>query len=155
MCNITSSIKYQKLFLFFKTSRKCGFHGCPNQGIRLCPPCQSIAYCSEICQRKDWVTHRHACIFFHVVPKKDNPSHKIVVAARNLSAGTLIVEESSAIIGPKYVSDTSPVCLSCCCIISEDIRKCMKCSWPVCSVSCEMVSFLNWRWLHAIFFTSY
>lgn len=39
----------------------CVCHATPSQ-IKRCSRCHISLYCSTLCQRRDWATHRHSCI---------------------------------------------------------------------------------------------
>jgi hypothetical protein len=40
-------------------SRRCQV--CQNETIKLCGSCDIAYYCSEACQRSDWLSHKHIC----------------------------------------------------------------------------------------------
>ena len=39
----------------------CGAKGCPNEGKFRCARCKKVFYCSAVCQRKDWPSHKPNC----------------------------------------------------------------------------------------------
>lgn len=48
--------------------------------LRWCSGCYTSQYCSEICQNRHWVVHKHLC---KVVPKEDGPCSLKVLAHTN------------------------------------------------------------------------
>ncbi|ODM99115.1 Protein msta, isoform A [Orchesella cincta] len=113
---------------------------CSSIATKCCTGCREIHYCSQEHQKQDWKVHKKQCSPFILKTSPEFGRH--FVAARKLKGTTLILEELPVFCAPRGMIDDfeTPLCLSCCIVMnveSEGARKCSKCGWPVCSLTCE------------------
>jgi hypothetical protein len=45
-------------------SLNCYHPDCENNGRYLCSGCRSVRYCSDVCQRADWKSHKSGCVAY-------------------------------------------------------------------------------------------
>ncbi|CAL8111039.1 unnamed protein product [Orchesella dallaii] len=114
---------------------------CSSFATKCCTGCRDIHYCSQEHQKQDWTRHKMQCSPF--ILKTSTVFGRHFVASRKLKGTSLILEELPAFCAPRGMVDDfeTPLCLSCCSVINElpidQVGKCSKCGWPVCSLMCE------------------
>lgn len=108
---------------------------CNKAADKLCSACRTVSYCSAEHQKQHWKKeHKHNCRVWAV--KTNDIMGRYVVAARDLPAGTIIMDEEALAYGPKQ--DTLPICLGCHKRVDGKYF-CSKCWFPMCSKECEEV----------------
>lgn len=111
------------------------FDGCAVCNVpaaQRCANCQAVRYCSKAHQRAHWKNvHKSACRPYAIATSPVFGRHW--VAARNISAGEVLLEERPLVVGPK--AGSSPVCLTC--YAPANGRGCSACGWPACGPRCE------------------
>ncbi len=110
---------------------------CAEPAKAKCAGCFRVAYCSAKHQKSDWKAHKLKCCPFRLEKDAEKPElGRFVVAARDIKAGEVIIEEQPVTVGPKQF--TVPVCLGCYRdLFEEDSVWCSKCGWPLCSSDCQ------------------
>jgi len=112
--------------------------GCPvchQKAEKVCSGCHSVWYCSSNHQKDHWKSHKKTCRPYIV--KRNEQYGRYLVAARDLPQGTIIMTEGPLAFGPKR--STYPVCLGCHKKVDGSYR-CSKCTFPLCDLQCENVS---------------
>lgn len=110
---------------------RCGQCGSP-ASLR-CGGCSVVHYCSKEHQRQHWPAHKAQCWPFTLTTDPD--VGRQLVASRNLPEGHLVMREAPVALGPTATS--FPICLGCHSPIrEEDLTRCPRCSWPLCSHQC-------------------
>lgn len=111
---------------------------CNNAADKTCSACHSVSYCSLEHQRKDWKEHKKSCRIY--VIKKNDVLGRYVVAARDIPAGTVIMDDHPVAYGPKQ--NTRPICLGCYKLVNGSYR-CTKCQLPLCGKACQEVMMMT------------
>lgn len=110
---------------------------CKKTASKICSGCRSVSYCSVEHQKQHWKKeHKHSCRMWAV--KTNDVMGRYVVAARDIPAGTILMDEDALVIGPKQ--NTIPVCLGCYAKVDGSYF-CSHCFFPMCSEDCEKVKF--------------
>lgn len=109
---------------------------CEKVATKICSGCKKVSYCSVEHQKKDWKSHKSSCRNY--VLKKNDVMGRYIVAAKDIPAGTIIMDEPALMIGPKQ--DSLPICLGCHKKV-DGTYSCSKCTLPVCNAQCEQVKF--------------
>lgn len=111
---------------------------CNKLADKLCSACRSVSYCSVEHQKQHWKKeHKNNCRIWTV--KTSDVMGRYVVAARDIPAGTVLMDEEALAIGPKQ--ETLPVCLGCHKRV-DGTYFCSKCWFPLCGKECEKVILL-------------
>ncbi|CAG7817876.1 unnamed protein product [Allacma fusca] len=105
---------------------------CSKKADKTCSACHSVSYCSSDHQKRHWKEHKKTCRIYLV--KKNDVFGRYLVAARDITAGTIILNDAPLAYGPKQ--NTRPICLGCYKIL-DGTYTCSKCHLPMCSLSCE------------------
>ncbi len=50
---------------------------CNTSDAKRCGVCHSASYCSQACQKADWLLHKIICKSFTALPERPSPSHKL------------------------------------------------------------------------------
>ena len=125
-------------------SNTCGV--CGKSAEKRCSVCQGVYYCSQAHQKEDWKEHKKTCRQYIIMTNEKYGRY--IVAARDITPGTILMTESAIMIGPKQ--NTLPVCLGCHKSLKRSgrgsgsgIHYCSKCSFPMCGATCEKVSVVS------------
>lgn len=112
------------------TENACAVCGAP--AAHRCANCKTAQYCGRTHQRAHWKDgHKDACRPYAVAECPELGRHW--VAARDIAAGEVLLEERPLVAGPKAGSPA--VCLAC---YAPGARAaCSACGWPVCGPECE------------------
>lgn len=115
---------------------------CNSSANQRCAVCKVVHYCGKDHQRQHWKVHKSECLCYQVVTS--NKLGRYMIAARNISAGEVILKEAPIVYGPKLAC--YPLCLGCHRQLKgtspdDDTPKsfyyCKKCNWPMCAPRCE------------------
>ncbi|XP_017782905.1 PREDICTED: protein msta [Nicrophorus vespilloides] len=106
---------------------------CKNPSEQSCSLCNEVFYCSKDHQRQDWKNHKPKCAPYKIVTSLRLGRH--LVATRDIPQNAIIMKKFPLLIAPKMAS--FPVCLGCHKRLQNDFHECPKCSWPLCSKTCE------------------
>lgn len=115
---------------------------CNGPANHRCAVCKNIHYCGKDHQRQHWKIHKSDCSCYQVVAS--DKLGRYMIAARNISAGEVILKESPIVFGPKLAS--YPLCLGCHRRLKgsspddetpKSFYYCKKCNWPMCAPRCE------------------
>ncbi|VVC43205.1 Zinc finger, MYND-type [Cinara cedri] len=107
---------------------------CGGPAAQRCANCRAARYCGRAHQRAHWKDgHKAACHPYVVLTSPALGRHW--VAARDIKAGEVLLEERPLVVGPK--AGSPPVCLACYAPVTDG-RTCSACGWPVCGARCEM-----------------
>lgn len=105
---------------------------CGRPAAQRCANCATTRYCGRAHQRAHWKDgHKTACHPYAVTASPELGRHW--VAARDIAAGEVLLEERPLVVGPK--AGSPPVCLAC--YAPATGRACSACGWPVCGPRCE------------------
>ncbi|CAG7713561.1 unnamed protein product [Allacma fusca] len=107
-----------------------------------CAACRNIYYCSSQHQHIDWRRHEKECPPYLVT---EHPIFGMqFVAARNLKAGKVLLQEIPALLSAPYDTATLSSLASAPCTVCSIVSRrgqtkirCSKCTWPICSSRCE------------------
>lgn len=109
---------------------------CGMPASQLCANCRAARYCGKEHQRAHWKTggHKATCRPYAVATSPELGRHW--VAARDIAAGEVLLEERPLVVGPK--AGSLPVCLAC--YAPDTGYRCSACGWPACGPRCEAAS---------------
>lgn len=108
---------------------------CAAPATQRCSNCRAVRYCDKAHQRAHWKNgHKASCHPYAVATSPELGRHW--VAARDIAAGEVLLEERPLAVGPK--AGSPPVCLTC--YAPADGHECSACGWPVCGPRCERAS---------------
>lgn len=106
---------------------------CGEPAAQRCADCRAARYCGKEHQRAHWTDgHRAACRRPYAVAVSPELGRHWV-AARDIAAGEVLLEERPLAVGPK--AGSPPVCLAC--YAPGGQGACSACGWPVCGPRCE------------------
>lgn len=111
-------------------NESCATCGAP--ATQRCSKCRVTRYCGKEHQRAHWATHRAACRPYVVATSE--PLGRHWVAARDIDAGEVLLEERPLVVGPKAAS--LAVCLTCYARPPTNAL-CSGCGWPSCGPACS------------------
>ena len=109
------------------SQKRCFY--CPRPSVESCPDCELISYCSP--EHRAFHRPKKRCFLFKV--EKSEEKGLLLVAARDIKANEVIMEEYPAAVGP-YLK-TMPQCLTCFSPVSLDFV-CENCGFPMCDEEC-------------------
>lgn len=126
-------LRMREIFVAFDMTSLCEV--CSKSAAKVCSACKNVSYCSVEHQKKDWKRHKSTCKPYIV--KRNDVLGRYIVASRDISPGTVIIDEPAVMVGPKQ--DTLPICLGCHKRLKGTSYLCSKCRFPMCCEECEKV----------------
>ncbi|CAL4066087.1 unnamed protein product [Meganyctiphanes norvegica] len=109
---------------------------CGKAASVVCGGCWSTGYCSRAHQIDGWPKHKDSCKCYKIASSPE--IGRYMVAARDVQAGELILQDMALLLGPKMI--TEPLCLGCYKPTAEGDYLCTICGFPMCSKDCQDVS---------------